>query len=453
MLLSVLSYTEGSLAESRVDKHAPTIRLVAGLLVTLSAVIVYSAYTVGQLRGLKQLQEATIERNRKDSLLLLRIQNNLNSLALAMRDIVDASEAYPLIAWEGQFRRIRSDLDSALRNERQYAPDDSSHGQRDYLTESVAQFWDAVNRMFALGREGKQAEARTTVRLSLEAREEALATAVARLLVQNNEAEQEAARRTELIYVRAERNLYLFVGLMLVVIVLTSLYLVQYNRRMFERVAVLSERRSELAQQMISMQENTLRAVSRELHDDFGQVLTAVGALLQRAGRHVASGPVLSELREVQQIVQATLEKIRSLSRALHPVMLEEIGLESAVDQYLPGFEKQTGIRIRYEKDGSGELDRDVSIHLYRVMQEALNNVAKHAKATEAAVRLRFLDAVTVLEIEDDGIGFSGGNPRGMGLISIRERAELVNGEVEFLPGRQGALVRVTVPVSRRAHA
>lgn len=436
------------------DKHAPTIGLVAGLLVTLSAVIVYSAYTVGQLRGLKQLQEATIERNRKDSLLLLRIQNNLNSLALAMRDIVDGNEAYPLIAWEGQFRRIRSDLDSALRNERQYAPEDSSHGQRDYLTESIAQFWDAANRMFALGREGKEAEARTTVRLSLEAREEALATAVARLLVQNNEAEEEAARRTELIYARAERNLYLFVGLMLVVIVLTSLYLVQYNRRMFERVAVLSERRRELAQQMISMQESTLRSVSRELHDDFGQVLTAIGALLQRASRHVTSGAVLSELREVQQIVQATLEKIRSLSRALHPVMLEEIGLESAVDQYLPGFEKQTGIRIRYEKDGCGrELDRDVSIHLYRVMQEALNNVAKHAKATHAAVRLRFLDAATVLEIEDDGVGFPGGNTHGMGLISIRERAELVKGEVEFLPGRQGALVRVTVPVSGRAHA
>jgi two-component system, NarL family, sensor histidine kinase UhpB len=152
--------------------------------------------------------------------------------------------------------------------------------------------------------------------------------------------------------------------------------------------------------------------------------------------------------------VQQTLEKIRSLSRALHPVMLEEVGLESAVTQYLPSFEKQTGIRVRYEKDDADrKLDRDVSIHLYRVMQEALNNVAKHAKATEVAVRLRFLEKSTVLEVEDDGIGFPGRNRLGMGLISMRERAELVNGNVEFLAGRQGALVRVTVPAERRAHA
>ena len=82
-----------------------------------------------------------------------------------------------------------------------------------------------------------------------------------------------------------ERNVYVFLAAMLVVIVLTSLYLVQYNRRMFDQVAALSERRSELAQQLISMQENTFRSISRELHDDFGQILTAIGAMLQRARR------------------------------------------------------------------------------------------------------------------------------------------------------------------------
>lgn len=436
------------------DKYpSPTLRLFAGLAVTLSAVAVYSGYTITQLRGLKLLQETTIERNRKDSLLLLRIQNNLNSLALAMRDIEDGSEGYQLIAWQGQFQRIRGDLNSALRHEQEYAPAGSASTQRSYLVGSVAQFWDAVDRLFTLGRAGKEQEGRRLVRLSLEARQEALSTAVARLLVLNNEAQQEAARRTETIYTRAERNLYLFVSSMLIVILMTSLYLVQHNRRMFQRVAALSNRRSELAQQLITMQESTLRSVSRELHDDFGQVLTAIGVMLTRTGR-LLPVPALRDLREVQQIVQQTLEKVRSLSRALHPVILEEIGLESAVAQYLPGYGKQTGIHVRYEKDGpKRELDRDVSIHLYRVMQEALSNVAKHAKATEAAVRLRFLDEFTVLEVEDDGIGFPGRNRLGLGLISMRERAELVNGKVEFLAGRQGALVRVTVPADRRVYA
>ena len=82
-----------------------------------------------------------------------------------------------------------------------------------------------------------------------------------------------------------ERNVYLFLAAMLVLILLTSLYLVSYNRRLFREVAALSARRSELARQLISMQENTFRSISRELHDDFGQILTAIGAMLQRTGR------------------------------------------------------------------------------------------------------------------------------------------------------------------------
>ncbi len=101
--------------------RAPTNRLLAGLLVTLLAVGVYSGYTVLQLRSLRRLQSDTIDRNRLDSLLLLRIQNSLNLLALTMRDMLDTDAAdaqrYPLTAWQPQFRHIRTDLDDALKRE------------------------------------------------------------------------------------------------------------------------------------------------------------------------------------------------------------------------------------------------------------------------------------------------------------------------------------------------
>jgi hypothetical protein len=87
---------------------------LAGLGITLLAVGVYSSYTIGQLRSLRALQTRTIDRNRTDSLLLLRIQNALNSLALTMRDMADSDEPYSLTAWQPQFRRIRADLEDAL---------------------------------------------------------------------------------------------------------------------------------------------------------------------------------------------------------------------------------------------------------------------------------------------------------------------------------------------------
>ncbi|HXB74603.1 MAG TPA: histidine kinase [Candidatus Acidoferrales bacterium] len=432
--------------------RSPTVRLLAGLVVTLSAVTLYSGYTVIQLRGLERLQSGIIDRNRADSLLLLRIQNNLNSLGLAMRDMLEGSEPYPLTAWQAQFRRIRTDLEDAIAREAQVSPRNRDAEQRQYLSDSLGQFWDALDRIFALAQSGQEAEARTLIRLSLQARQEAIGTAVARLLVQNNETEQQAGARIRGVYAGVERNVYLFVAAMLVLILLTSLYLVHYNRRLFQEVAVLSARRSELAQQLIAMQENTFRSISRDLHDDFGQILTAVGTMLQRISRRLSQDPdsVRADLREVQEIVQSTLDKVRALSHALHPVILDEIGFEGALDQYLPGFQRQTGIAVGYQKSGAArEIDRAVAIHLYRVMQEALNNIAKHSQSKQAAVRLRYLPESVVLEVEDHGIGFGSSHGFGMGLVSMRERADLVNGRLDLENGSSGgALVRLTVPAT-----
>lgn len=429
-----------------------TVRLLAGLAVTLSAVAVYSGYTIVQLHGLERLQAGIIDRNRTDSLLLLRIQNNLNTLGLSMRDMLDGSEPYPMTAWQGQFRRIRNDLGDALAREARNSSIDSVSGQRTYITASLDQFWEALDRVFALARNGNEAEARAFIRLSLQPRLGALTTAVARLLIQNNETEQQAGERVRAVYARVKRNVYIFVAAVLILILLTSLYVVRYNRRVFRELAALSARRSELAQQLISVQENTLGSISRELHDDFGQILTAIGSMLQSADRRMEQNPAAlrSELRDVQKIVQQTLDQIRSLSHALHPVILDEIGFESALHQYLPAFEKQTGIETRYEKSGSGrEPHRAVAIHIYRVMQEALNNIAKHSNGTRAAVRLLYLPDTTVLEVEDNGVGFIRRGEQGMGLASMRERADLVHGRLELANSvTGGALVRLTVPVA-----
>ena len=125
--------------------------------------------------------------------------------------------------------------------------------------------------------------------------------------------------------------------------------------------------------------------------------------------------------------------------------MLEEVGLESAVDAYLPVFERRTGIPVHYEKLGeAAEIDGKTSGHVYRVLQEALNNVARHSKSPRAYVRLSMRPSSLILEVEDEGVGFRNQKREGMGLVSMRERAEILHGAIEFREGNhRGALVRL----------
>ena len=437
-------------SSDRPTDRSPTLGLLLGLLITLSAVVAYSAYITWQVTGLRKLQTELVDRNRKDSLQLLRIQNDLNLLAVAMRDMVSSDEPYPLTAWSSQFQRIRTDLDDAIRLESGLAATSRTPEQSAFLTGAFTQFWDAVDRVFALARDGKEKEARDQIQLSLQERQAALSTAVARLLVQNSENEEQAGQRVVQIYDRVQRQVYFFLAATLLAILLNGLSLIRWTRRLFARLAEISERRSELAQKLIATQESTLRYISRELHDEFGQILTAVGAMLRRAGTHAPEGSSLrADLQEVLQTVQTTLESVRSLSQALHPVMLEEAGLESTLDWYIPTVERQTGIAISYEKQGKPySVDSAAGVHVYRVVQEALNNVARHSGAKQAWVRLRFLSDTLELEVEDHGVGITERpNQRGIGLVAMRERSELMGGQIIFSrPPEGGTLVHLTVP-------
>jgi signal transduction histidine kinase len=430
--------------------RSPTSALLFGLVITLATVVAYSWYISNQIAGLRRLQTELADRSRRDSLQLLRIQNDLNQLALAMRDMLDTEQGYALIAWSAQFDRIRRDLDDAFMREQEVAVVQRSPEQTRYLAASIGQFWDAVDRMFDLARAGQEDEARQQVRVSLQARQAALSTNVARLLVQNNESEGQTAQQVQDIYRTVQGRVYWFFAATLMAIAATGLYLIRSNRQMFARLAALSDQRRELTQTMIATRESTLREIARELHDEFGQLLTAIGSMVRRLERHAPEESTLrGDLREVGEIAQAALQNVRGLSQSLHPSLLEELGLESTIDWYLSTVEKQLGVRVEYEHAGAPlHVDDTTAIHVYRVLQEALSNVARHSGETRAWVRLRPEPGVLVLEIEDHGTGLDAKTDRrGLGLVAMRERAALVGGTLDVLaPRRGGTVIRLTVP-------
>ncbi|HJZ95155.1 MAG TPA: ATP-binding protein [Candidatus Solibacter sp.] len=429
---------------------SPTRPLLIGLAITLLAVAVFSWYALSRIETVRELQTHTIDRNRQDSLQLLRIQGNLHSIALAMRDMVEGSEPYPLDSWKVQFDRVRFDLEDALNIEGRIAPASRRPDQQKQFAVSLLQFWNSADQMFGLARAGREDEARALIRTSLESQQASLTSTVARLLVLNNEAEEQAALAVQQIYGRVERRIYWFVLAILITICVTSLYLIRANRVIFDRLAALSDQRRVLARKLIGVQEEILLSISRELHDEFGQILTAVGAMLGRAGKSLPPDSTFrTELSEVREIAQSTLERLRSLSQALHPSILDDYGLEKALEWYVTQFGKQTGIVIRYEKQGSAPaVKNQEAIHVYRILQETLNNVVRHSQSSDAWVRLMVGRDHLRLEVEDHGVGMPAAANGGLGLIAMRERADILQGTLEWRrPSQGGTLVILEVPL------
>ncbi len=435
--------------------RSPTARSLVGLAITLLAVTLFCWYALRQVAGLRDLQTRTIDLNRKDSLQLLRIQNNLHNLGLSMRDMTEGSSRYPLAAWQSEFDRTRTDLDDALRLERELAPTSRSPEQQAFLSESFEEFWEAAVRMFRLSLEGKEDEARSVIRSVLLPHQASLSTTTARFLVMNYEAEQQAAGEIEQIYSSVERNIYYFLIAVVLAISLTSAYLILQNRRVFRSMAQLSHQRQILARKLIDVQEDVFRSIARELHDEFGQVLTAVGAMLQRARKKRDEDPagLTQSIDETRQVVQDALENVRQLSQRLHPNVLDDYGLEGAIEWYVDQVRNQSGLSIAYEKERgwAAVVPPDVAIHIYRILQESLNNVVRHSHAKNAWVRLGRHGMALRLEVEDRGVGLPEVRDRadGLGLVAMRERAELMQGRLTLSRPREGGtLVRLEVPVT-----
>jgi signal transduction histidine kinase len=212
-----------------------------------------------------------------------------------------------------------------------------------------------------------------------------------------------------------------------------------------------------LSSQLLTAQEEERRSIARELHDEVGQVLTAIKVELASAHRRIdAAGGDVTALASARSITDGALSTVRDLSHLLHPSMLDDLGLPAAIEWYAKGFERRHGVRVDLLQERMDHrLTADIEAAVYRIVQEALTNVAKHAQATRSRIYLQRLPHTLLVTIEDDGVGFDpamvGGPGRGLGLISIRERVAQVRGELrlETTPGK-GTRLTVEVPAIPR---
>ena len=211
-----------------------------------------------------------------------------------------------------------------------------------------------------------------------------------------------------------------------------------------------------LAALLIKAQEEERRRLARELHDDTSQTLAALAlelASLQRKATSADEG-VQRGLHRVESSVHTLAEGIHDMSRLLHPSILDDLGLVAAIRAECERVSEREGFPIEFEAlDLPDDLPHDCALTFYRITQEALHNIAKHASASRAHVLLQGEDDRVTLEIEDAGKGFDPEEARqssGLGLISIGERVRLLGGvlRVDSKPG-SGARIRVEAPILR----
>jgi len=446
---------------------SPSTRLWLGLGVSAVIFLVFAGYTIHEIRWLEDFQVNVVQNNRKASLQLLRLQDDNYKLAVSLRDMTLPESRYPIFYWKGEFARVRQEMDEALRLEAQYAASTPAGDEkRRQLRDVLDDFWLSADEAFQLADQGHEETARYMMRYETENKEESISAIVSRLLALNDQAQTEAGQQVSQVYGKVKWNILWLIGVLFLVALGTGLYTLQANRKTFDRLHHLAERlqtQSEelrmLSWKLIDVQEKTLRQVARDLHDEFGQILTAIGVTLGRASQKALDkDPVfVQDVKAVKKIVEDTLQLVRSESQIFRPAILDDFGLAQTLEWFVGQFSQQTGIQVHYKgKLSDGFFLPEDAIHLYRIVQEALNNVARHSCAKEAWVTAEEEVGGLSLEIRDNGVGFVVGpeNNRvagqGMGLMGMRERAEHLKGSFSIRSAPQrGTAVSVHVPLQR----
>jgi two-component system NarL family sensor kinase len=217
----------------------------------------------------------------------------------------------------------------------------------------------------------------------------------------------------------------------------------------------------QLSTRLMQVQDEERRRIARDLHDSTGQTLALLSmnlSVLEAEARR-SNPKIAAGLSENAEIVRQISSELRTLSYLLHPPLLDEMGLESALQWYIEGFGQRSGIGVKFELRDLGRLSRELEIAIFRVVQECLTNVHRHSGSITATIQLYACSGSVILEVRDEGKGIapevlaqvaSTGTP-GVGLRGMRERIKDLGGELEIGSigsNRKGTEIRVSLPMA-----
>lgn len=387
---------------------------------------------------------------------LERVRNGIYQSAIIMRDYLLTTDPVLASAQVDRWRGIRKKTDTAL-SETAALIDPAEATPMRSLQTQVAGYWKLLDFIADMRRPGTNGDdSRVKGATYFAAELTGRRNSMLELLDQIDQlsARELAASNAKLSETFDSLRLRLIV--MLAATLCAGLALAVFTVRRTLRLEGESKHASdelkELSARLLSAQEEERRTISRELHDEVGQSLSALLMEAGNAARTVPDGSleVRRHVESIKKLAEASVNVIRNMTLLLRPSMLDDFGLVPALEWQAREVSKRTGLRVHVAaEESAGELSDELKTCIYRVVQEALHNCARHSQARTVKVVVRHEVNKIILSVEDDGHGFDARRVRGLGLVGMEERVHHLGGafEVESRPGA-GTKVAVELPLA-----
>jgi signal transduction histidine kinase len=427
---------------SRHVRPTSTIRgaLIAGFAVVFGLWVLSGYEIVRRLQDVEQRVLETQEAAERGERTLSQVRTSVLLGSIYLRDALIDTSPVTRQYYRDELNQIRDDverlvpayvLEVQLPIERQHWAD---------LQAQLHDYWLSLDVVLDPSASRTSGETSALLRSRAPRRETILAI-IDRLTALQRISQQRYQAEASILYAEARLRLLTIASVALLVGVIVAWFATRHVGRLHreierQRHAERSNRRDleRLSARLVTVQEEERRSLARELHDAVGQALTAIKMEVGVALRGRDAERQKASLEEARSIAETTLQSVRDLSQLLHPSMLDDFGLPEAVSAYLRNFSRRTGIRAQLTTERMEDrLPSEVEVCVYRIVQEATTNVARHSGASACTVALVRRDGMLQLTIEDDGKGIDlkprqADSSRGLGLIAMRERAQALSG-------------------------